>query len=571
MSPIALGVDVGGTFTKAVAVRQGGDGDPLAVCSVATTHDAAGGVADGAVAALLEVAATLGPDRDDVELVSISTTQAVNALLEGDTATVGVLAMAAAPNLRRARRRSRVPATPIAPGRELSARHRLLDVTRPPSDAELDRALEDLRDQGAEAIVVTEAFGVDDPALERRALERARRLGLPACAGHALSGLYGLELRTRTGAVNASILPAMERTAQRVREALDRAGLDAPRVLVRGDGGAVPVETLTADPIRTLFSGPAASVAGAVRAAGVRDALVVEHGGTSTNLAVVSEGRPCLDYVRVGGFATCVRALNVRVAGIAGGSLVRVDGRRAYALGPRSAHHAGLEYASFAAPLERAEAVLIAPRPGDPVRYLVARGADGRTVAVTPTCCANALERLAPGDPAAGDPAAAAVAVEAVARHAGRPWRELAADVLDGAAWALLELARPLVEAHPDACRHVVTAGGAAGVLGPAVASALGAVERRAPHAAVISSIGAALSHVRAEAERTIPDRSPASRARVEAEVAAAARREAERGGAAPGSVEVQLEHDRMRGTARAVAVGSFAGHSAREREPVLA
>ena len=554
---LALGVDVGGTFTKAVAVpRWGGGSGPVAVQSVPTTHHAAQGVAEGAVEALLGVVAALGGRRADVELVAISTTQAVNALLEGDVATVGILAMADRAHLRRTGKRSRLRPVPLAPGRELTCRHTLLDVTEPPDEAALDAALDALAALGAEAVVVTSAFGVDDPTLERRALERAAARGLPACAGHELSGLYGLELRTQTAAVNASILPAMERTARHVREALDRAGLALPRLLIRGDGGATPLDRLTADPIRTLFSGPAASVAGAVQAAGVSDALVVEHGGTSTNVAVVSGGRPALDYVRIERFATCVRALDVRVVGIAGGSLVRADGRRRYALGPRSAHHAGLPYAAFAPALEDAEAVAVAPRQGDPPAYLVARCRDGRAVAVTPTCFANALELLASGDPAHGDPAAAAVAVQALARQAGRPWRDFAADALDGAARAILEVARPLLEAHPAACRTVVTAGGAAGVLGPAVARVLGAEECRAPHAAVLSSIGAALSLVRAEAERTIPDAAPATSARIEAELVAAARAEAERGGADPATVEVHLEHDRARGTARAVAVG---------------
>ena len=88
MSGLRVGVDVGGTFTKAVAMATG-PVELRAHAVVPTTHDAAAGVAEGVAAALARVLTELGPDRDSVELVAYSTTQAMNALLEGDVARVG--------------------------------------------------------------------------------------------------------------------------------------------------------------------------------------------------------------------------------------------------------------------------------------------------------------------------------------------------------------------------------------------------------------------------------------------------------------------------------------------------
>src|SRR5581483_11200568 len=203
--------------------------------------------------------------------------------------------------------------------------------------------------------------------------------GIPATTSTELSGLYGLELRTLTGALNASILPIALRTAEVVQ-----AGA-ASVMVMRGDGGATDLAGFRRAPALTLYSGPAASVAGALRTGAIGDAVIVEVGGTSSNVAAIKGGRPVLAYVQVGKHSTAVRALDVRVAGVAGGSMLRVRKRKArglrgaprdvYGVGPRSAHIAGLPYACFgsAADYAGAEAVTIAPKAGDPDDYLVLR------------------------------------------------------------------------------------------------------------------------------------------------------------------------------------------------------
>jgi N-methylhydantoinase A len=559
---LALGVDVGGTFTKAVAVARGGPivTAPLARAAVPTTHGARDGVAEGVVAVLQATLDSLGARRHDVDLVGISSTQAVNALLEGDVARVAVLGLAAAPDLRRARRRTRVPNIEVAPGRELRPLHAFLDASSPLDDEDLDQALDALVAEGAEAVAVSHAFSVDDPGLERRVLARCAARGLPACGGHELTGLYGLELRTRTAVLNASILPAMAATADRVQRALERLGLGVLLLVVRGDGGAATLGTVRTRPVGTLFSGPAASVTGVLRSMAVRSALIVEHGGTSTNVSVIADGRPVLDYVRVMRHPTCVRALDVRVVGVAGGSLLRVEGRRRLSVGPRSAHLAGLPYACFAAPLADPEVIQVAPRPGDPATYLAARDrADGRVVGLTLTCCANALGALAPDDPAHGDRDAARRALMPLAARMRCSTDEIARGALEAAASLVAECARPLVARFPEACRTLVSAGGAGNVLGPAVAHALGCAERiSAPHADVISSVGAASGLVRVEIERTVSGVGEAAWAATEAEAVSTARARAISEGLEADQVAVDLERDDARGTLRAVASGAL-------------
>ena len=167
-------------------------------------------------------------------------------------------------------------------------------------------------------------------------------------------------------------------------------------------------------PARTLYSGPAASVAGALRSNRIDDGVIVEVGGTSTNVAAIRRGRPALSYVQVASHATAIRALDVRVLGVAGGSMLRARRNRVYGVGPRSAHIAGLPYACFLAGgrLRRRDHGARRAPPGDPADYLVVRLADGRAVALTNTCAANALGIVEPDDYAAGDRAAALAAFD---------------------------------------------------------------------------------------------------------------------------------------------------------------
>ncbi len=128
-----------------------------------------------------------------------------------------------------------------------------------------------------------------------------------------MSGLYGLELRAVTAAINASILPIAITTAGFVEAGVAAAGVDSPVMVMRGDGGATDIAGFRREPARTLYSGPAASVAGVLRFTQIADGVVVEIGGTSTNVAAIKSGQPKLSYVQVASHATALRALDVRV------------------------------------------------------------------------------------------------------------------------------------------------------------------------------------------------------------------------------------------------------------------
>lgn len=534
-------MDVGGTFTKAVAVDPR-TGEVVARSVVPTTHDHRDGVSAGVVQVVTELAAQVAPGS--IELVTHSTTQAVNAMLEGDAAPVGVLGIGRAPDVRKARKRTAL---------RTAVGHEFLDVTAGLDPAQVRAALRRLADAGARAVCVAEAFAPDDAASERVVAELAAEAGLPVTTSAELSGLYGLELRTVTAALNASILPIALHTAEVVEAGVAAAGVASPVMVMRGDGGATDLASFRAGPARTLYSGPAASVAGALRTMRIGDGVIVEVGGTSTNVAAIRGGRPALSYVQVAGQATAVRALDVQVAGVAGGSMLRVRRNRVYGVGPRSAHIAGLPYACFLTPdrLEGAVAEPLAPRPGDPAGYLALRLADGTRAALTNTCAANALGRVHADDYAAGD-RAASLAAFAVAGAALRlPAEEVARRMLEASVEALADLVTA-VSAQHHLTRPTIVAVGGGGALGRILAETLGLECRMPPGAEVISSIGDALSLVRAERERTVSRPSSADVDALVAEVEA----EALAAGAAPGSLQVEVSRVSDRGALRAVAVG---------------
>lgn len=569
MSGLRIGIDVGGTFTKAVAVQPDAV-ELVATASVPTTHDAAAGVTEGVVAALEALLSDLGPGRERIDLVAFSTTQAMNALLEGDVSRVGVIGVGQAPDLRKARKRTRIRSVDLAPGRALETEHEFIDATTGIDDPAVDAAVRRLSESGCRAIAVSAAFAVESSELEEHVADRALAAGLPVCTGHSLSGAYGLETRTVSAAVNAAVLPIIERTARLVELALDRAGLDVPLLVLRGDGGAMGTAAFRRSPALTIGSGPAAGVAAALHREQITDAIVIECGGTSTNVSVVKGGRPVLRTIKVMGRPTALRSIDSWVVGAAGGSMPLVGklGRIA-AVGPRSAHLAGLPYACFSDPAELADATLelIAPERGDPERYAVL-GAGGRRYAVTATCAANALGRVKPGSHAEGAPEAARLAFEAMARSLHGSAEQLAEAVLERATSEIAKAVGDAVRTHGlDGDLTLVALGGSAGALAGPVAERVGARTVFPADGAVLSSIGTALSLVRAEATKGLVGAESGSERTA---LARQAERECVRNGAEPSSVSVELSYDADQRVIRAVATGAAALESGAPIRPAV-
>jgi N-methylhydantoinase A/oxoprolinase/acetone carboxylase beta subunit len=562
---LRVGIDVGGTFTDVVVV----DAETHAIVArvkVPTTHDAEDGVAAGIVEGLRRALATPGVDAARIAFIAHSTTQATNALLEGDVAQTGVLALHDRFGWL-ARRQMRVPPIPLGPHAKLDAP---VAYARAGDEPALERALDALQKAGAEAIAASDAFGVDRPARERHAAERARARGFLATAGHEVSTMYGLRARTRTALVNAAILPRMLRTTEVTADAARRAGIGVPLMIMRSDGGVMDVREVAKRPILTMLSGPAAGIAGALLHENVTDGIFIEVGGTSADCSVIRRGQPQMRPARIGGHRTMLRTLDVRTLAIAGGSLALVDpGARGEAalrdVGPRSAHIAGLGYATFATPqaLAGANVVVTGARAGDAAGYLALELRDGSRVALTPTCAANLLGYVPPDAFARGDAESARIGFALAAERFGFAGAEaLARAILERAGAKVRAAIRELIDDYEldPATVELVGGGGGAAALVPFSAELMGFGFRLARDAEVISPLGVALALVRDVVERTIvaPSADDIVRVRREAIERVVA------SGADPALVEAVVEIDARRNLVRATASGATAGAASR-------
>ena len=550
---IRVGIDVGGTFTKAVAIDML-RGRIIGKVTVPTTHSSIEGVSTGIVQALKSLMQKYEIQNPEIELISHSTTQAVNALLEGDTAKVGIIGMGVGLEKSNVIKRTNVKDVELAPNKYLHTCYRFLDTSKYLDDREVQEAIAGLKSEGAEVVVVSEAYGVDDPSNEQFVMQKA---DIPATAGHELTGIYGLEIRSLTAAINAGILPKATATARFVESAVRNESIAAPVLIMKGDGGVTDMSTFRSKPIITVLSGPAASVAGALLHLRVIDGVFIEVGGTSTNVCVIKDGRPEVRYVTIMQHPTCIRSLDVRVAGVAGGSLVRWSGRKITDVGPRSAHIAGLPYSCFVSSeeLEGGQIITFRPKDGDPIDYIAIESAGGRRFAITNTCAANALGMVPEGDYARANQESAKMALSILAERLGTTMEQAAATILEISARKVLDIAEPMIKEYKLKRERIILIGGGGGasVLVPFIARRLQLQHRIAEHAEVISSIGVAAAMIHEEAEKTVTNPIPEDITVLAEQVK---KRTLDRG-ALPESITIQSEFISERSLLRVTAMGN--------------
>jgi len=554
---VRIGIDVGGTFTKAVAVDVG-TMQIVGTSVVPTTHYSEKGVAQGVVDALQKLLHQGDIAAESVIFVAHSTTQATNALLEGDVSPVGVVGMGAGGiEAYRAKKLTIMKDLEIAPGRFILTKHTFVDTAKGLSKDQATQAVKGLMEQGVSTIVASEAFGVDDPTREKLVMEAAAELGLPATGAHEISKLYGLKVRTRTAVINAGILTKMIETAELTEKSVQAMSIKAPLMVMRGDGGVMGIKEMKRRPILTALSGPAASVAGVLFYLKVSDGIYFEVGGTSTNIGVIKTGRPMVKHAEIGGHSTYLHSLDVRVLGVAGGSMPRVQGNKIVDVGPRSAHIAGLHYAAFARTeeMQSPRLIFLKLKEGDPTDYVGIETASGKRFALTNTCAANVYGSAKPGDYAYGNPEAARKAFVPLAEALGTSVEEAARQILDVSTGKIIKVVTGLIDEYKlDSEGSVlVGGGGGAAALIPYTSKKTGLRYQISEKAEVISSIGDALAMVRETVERTIVNPTPEDilRVRIECEQGAMA------SGALSGTIECYVEVDTVKNRVVATAVGA--------------
>ncbi|WP_171171611.1 hydantoinase/oxoprolinase family protein [Ruegeria sp. HKCCA0370] len=330
---LSLGVDTGGTYTDAVLIRD--EKEVIASAKSLTTRaDLAIGVGKAISSVLAEAQVT----PDQISMASLSTTLATNALVEGQGGRVALIYIGFKDSdlekhgLKEALKGD--PALVIAGGHTHSGgQAAALDVA----------ALEAFLDShnGISGFAVAAQFATRNPAHE---LEAARiiseRTGAPVTCSHHLSAKLNGPKRAVTAVLNARLIGMIDRLIGRAQDQLHALGISAPMMVVRGDGALMSAEQARERPIETILSGPAASIVGARWLTGADNALVSDIGGTTTDVALIRDGKPAIDPAgaQVGGFRTMVEAVAMRTHGLGGDSQVHVatEGLRGGVfLGPR--------------------------------------------------------------------------------------------------------------------------------------------------------------------------------------------------------------------------------------------
>lgn len=555
---VRVGIDVGGTNTKAVAINDT-NYEIIGEGIVPTTHGGEYGVSQGVVDAFQKCLTDNNIDPKDVVFIAHSTTQATNALLEGDVAKVGVIGIATGGVVGWL---SRFQANISDIELDSSGKRKIVSLYRyinekNISDAVINETIDDLLSEGCEVIAVSRTFGVDNNILEQRVKELGKEKGIEVTSASDISKLYGLTRRTRTAVINSSILPKMINTANSTESAVKEAGIEAPLMIMRGDGGVMDIEEMRKRPVLTMLSGPAASTVGALMYLKVSNGIFVEVGGTSTDIGVIKNGRPMVDYAVVGGQRTMVSSMDVHVSGVAGGSMVRAEKGKINHVGPRSCHIASLPYLSYS-PLEELtnlKVINVQPQEGDPEDYVALENDKGKRFAITTTDAATALGIIKEGDYSYGNKEATLRGFEVFGEYIGMSAEEAATAVLDNAADTCINVIEELANKYNVERSQIslVGGGGGAKVLVPFIAKKMDLPHSLADKAEVISSIGVALALVQDVVERVIPDPTQEDIMQIRSEAQDAAIQS----GASAETVEVQIEIDTRTSKVRAIATGS--------------
>ncbi|HCU37128.1 MAG TPA: hypothetical protein DGT21_17295 [Armatimonadetes bacterium] len=341
----AIGIDAGGTYTDCV-VYDFAQKRLLAKAKALTTrHDLMIGI-EAALDALPELS------TERIGMVALSTTLATNSVVEDRGGRPGVILMAPfdpEPGAIRWPLVRRVTGAMSISGEE----------TMPLDLQQVEAVVRELLAEGVDAFVVSGYGAVRNPAHEnavRAVIER--HSSLPVICGHHLSTQLDYVTRANTAILNGRLLSVIEQLLSAVRAALAKRGINAPLMIVKGDGSLINESVARQRPVETVLSGPAASVVGARFLTRLTDGLVLDMGGTTTDAAEIIGGLPQVHPrgATVGGWRTCVEAADIVTVGLGGDSYESFNSERRLTVGPRRA----VPLCYIAAHSERAASQLMA-------------------------------------------------------------------------------------------------------------------------------------------------------------------------------------------------------------------
>ena len=314
-----IGLDTGGTYTDAALVDTDA-GRVVATGKALTTRDDLSIGVGGAIRRILD---NYDGDASDIGLISLSTTLATNAVVEGVGGRVCLVMIGfdedalGRADLARALGQDDVFF--------ISGGHAADGAEQAVLDEGAIRAAASKTGSDVSAYAVAAHFATRNPAHERRARDIIRDItGCPVTCSHELSSALGGPRRALTAVLNARLINLLDRLIAATESIMTDLQLNCPLMVVKGDGSLLRADFARSRPVETVLSGPAASLAGAAFLAGAKTAMVADIGGTTTDIALLQNGAPRLknDGALVGGWKTMVEAADIRTCGLGGDSEV---------------------------------------------------------------------------------------------------------------------------------------------------------------------------------------------------------------------------------------------------------
>ncbi|MCK5540527.1 MAG: hydantoinase/oxoprolinase family protein [Deltaproteobacteria bacterium] len=322
-----LGIDVGGTHTDAVIIDRGG---VVATAKVETDHTNLIASLDAVLKKILRSKS----GRLPISKINLSTTLTTNAIVEKQLEEVGVLAVSG-PGL-----------APDYFNHDLGEHFHLIEgsidhrgsLRLALNEVAAREAAADCQRNRLKVFAVVSKFSPRNPDIEQALAELVSAQSDFTTIGHRISGRLNFPRRLATAYYNAAVWRRYNLFADAIAQSIKKHKLDAPINILKADGGTIDFENSRKNPIQTILSGPAASVMGIIALSSItKDAIILDIGGTTTDIAIFADGAPLLEKegVSFGGRATSVRAIGTHSIGIGGDSTITISPEGKLMVGPQ--------------------------------------------------------------------------------------------------------------------------------------------------------------------------------------------------------------------------------------------
>jgi N-methylhydantoinase A/oxoprolinase/acetone carboxylase beta subunit len=322
MEKFIIGIDTGGTYTDAVLLEKE-SGKIIAAAKKPTTHYQ---LAQGTGNVLAELFKQSSVAAKQIEAVVVSSTLATNSVVENKGARVAVIVIGFVKHFK----------LPVKAVIYVKGGHNIQGNEEEPLDVDyLVEIVNGLKGE-VDAYGVCSAMSIKNPTHELVAEKAISMLDpKPVFCSHRISDLVGMEERAATAGLHAKLMPVMQDFIKGVQQAMAGQKLDCQLMVVSGNGKAIEAEKIIKEAGLTVASGPACTAHfGASKSDS--DSLVIDVGGTTTDIAMIENGLPLLasSGCQIGRWKTHVEAIDMHTGGIGGDSHVHIDRRGRLSIGP---------------------------------------------------------------------------------------------------------------------------------------------------------------------------------------------------------------------------------------------